>query len=157
MRWLLIALVVLMAPGVQAETLTGTVISVVDGDTLTIVDAQKRRYRVRLGQVDAPERKQSFGIKSARSLHALCFRKTALVEWQARDQHNRHVGHVICGGVDANAEQVRRGMAWVSPRSTQPGSPLYELEAYARVRGIGLWSDPQPVPPWDWRPRKQAP
>lgn len=122
MRWLLIAFV-LLAPGVQAETLAGTVISVVDGDTLTILDAQKRRYRVRLGQVDAPESKQAFGLKC----------------------------------VDANAEQVRRGMAWVSPKSTQPGSLLYELEAYARVRGIGLWSDPRPIPPWDWRLRKQTP
>jgi endonuclease YncB( thermonuclease family) len=155
MRWLPIALL-LLAPGVQAEPLSGTVISVVDGDTLTILDAQKRRYRVRLGQVDAPESKQAFGIKSARSLHGLCFRKSAKVEWQAKDQHDRHVGHVTCDGIDANAEQVRRGMAWVSPRSTQPGSPLYELEAYARVRGIGLWSDPRPVAPWDWRPGKHA-
>lgn len=155
MRWLPVA-VLLLAPGVQAETLSGTVVGVVDGDTLTIVDAQKRRYRVRLGQVDAPESKQAFGIKSARSLHGLCFRKTAKVEWQDKDPHDRHVGQVTCDGVDANAEQVRRGMAWVSPRSTQPGSLLYELEAYARVRGLGLWSDPRPVPPWDWRHGKQT-
>jgi endonuclease YncB( thermonuclease family) len=156
MRWLLIVFL-LLARGVQAETLSGTVIGVLDGDTLTILDAQKRRYRVRLGQVDAPESKQAFGIKSARSLHGLCFRKTAQVEWQAKDQYNRHIGQVTCQGIDANAEQVRRGMAWVSPQSTQPGSPLYELEAYARVRGIGLWSDARPVPPWDWRPRKHTP
>ena len=156
MRWLLIVFL-LPAPRVHAEALSGTVIGVVDGDTLTIVDAQKRRYRVRLGQVDAPESKQAFGIKTARSLYSLCFRKTAQVEWQAKDQHNRHIGQVTCEGVDANAAQVRRGMAWVSPKSTQPGSPLYELEAYARIRGIGLWADPQPVPPWDWRTGKQAP
>jgi endonuclease YncB( thermonuclease family) len=156
MRWLLIVFL-LLARSVQAETLSGTVIGVLDGDTLTILDAQKRRYRVRLGQVDAPESKQAFGIKSARSLHGLCFRKTAQVEWQAKDQYNRPIGQVTCQGIDANAEQVRRGMAWVSPQSTQPGSPLYELEAYARVRGIGLWSDARPVPPWDWRPRKHTP
>ncbi|HYI87134.1 MAG TPA: thermonuclease family protein [Burkholderiales bacterium] len=156
MRWLLIVFLLLARSG-QAETLSGTVIGVVDGDTLTIVDAQKRRYRVRLGQVDAPESKQAFGIKSARSLYGLCFRKAAQVEWQAKDQYNRHIGHVTCEGVDANAAQVRRGMAWVSPKSTQPGSALYELEAYARVRGIGLWSDPSPVPPWEWRPRNQTP
>lgn len=156
MRWLLIVFLLLARSG-QAETLSGTVIGVVDGDTLTIVDAQKRRYRVRLGQVDAPESKQAFGVKSARSLHGLCFRKTAQVEWQTKDPYNRHIGHVTCEGVDANAAQVRRGMAWVSPKSTQPGSALYELEAYARVRGIGLWSDPSPIPPWDWRPRNQSP
>lgn len=156
MRWLLIVLL-LLARSVEAETLSGTVIGVVDGDTLTIVDAQKRRYRVRLGQVDAPDSKQAFGIKSARSLYGLCFGKTAQVEWQAKDRNKFHIGHVTCDGVDANAAQVRRGMAWVSPKSTQPGSPLYELEAYARVRAIGLWSDPRPVPPWDWRPGQQTP
>lgn len=155
MRWLLIILL-LLARSVAAETLSGTVVGVLDGDTLTMVDAEKRRYRVRLGQVDAPEGKQPFGVKSARSLYGLCFKKAAQVEWQAKDQYNRHVGQVTCAGVDANAAQVRRGMAWVSPQSTQPGSPLYELEAYARVRGIGLWSDPSPVPPWDWRPRNQT-
>jgi endonuclease YncB( thermonuclease family) len=156
MRWLLIAFL-LLAHGVRAETLAGTVTSVVDGDTLTIVDAQKRRYRIRLAEVDAPESKQAFGIKSARSLYGLCFRKAAQVEWQAKDRNNHYVGHVTCAGIDANAEQVRRGMAWVSPSSTKPGTPLYELEAYARMRGVGLWADTQAIPQWEWRTRKPTP
>jgi endonuclease YncB( thermonuclease family) len=157
MRWLLIVFLLLLAHGVRAETLSGTVTSVVDGDTLTILDAQKRRHRVRLAEVDAPESKQAFGIKSARSLHGLCFGKSAQVEWKTKDQNKRYIGQVTCGGIDANAEQVRRGMAWVSPRATQPGSLLYELEAHARVRGIGLWADPSPIPPWEWNPRKPTP
>jgi endonuclease YncB( thermonuclease family) len=151
-RWLLIGLASL-AWGAHAETLSGTVVSIVDGDTLTIVDAQKRRHRVKLAEVDAPESKQAFGIKSARSLYGLCFQKTAQVEWQAKDRNQRYIGHVTCAGIHANAEQVRRGMAWVSPKLTQPGSPLYELEAYARLRGVGLWADPKAVPPWDWQAR----
>ena len=153
MRWLLIG-VASLAYGAQAETLSGTVVTIIDGDTLTIVDAQKRRHRVKLAEVDAPESKQAFGIKSARSLYGLCFKKTAQVEWQAKDRNNRTIGHVTCAGIHVNAEQVRRGMAWVSPKLTQPGSPLYELEAYARLRGVGLWADPKPVPPWDWLTRK---
>src|SRR5512134_3827529 len=153
MRWLLIG-VASLAYGVQAETLSGTVVSVIDGDTLTIADAQNRRHRVKLAEVDAPESKQPFGIKSARSLYGLCFKKTAQVEWQAKDRNNRTIGHVTCAGIHANAEQVRRGLAWVSPKLTKPGSPLYELEAYARLRGVGLWADPKAVPPWDWPTRK---
>lgn len=151
MRWPLIALL-LLAQSVQAETLSGTVVAVLDGDTLTIADAQKRRHRIRLAEVDAPEARQPFGAKSGRSLHALCFGKAAQVDWQARE-NNRYIGHVTCAGIDANAEQVRRGMAWVSPKFTRPGSPLYELETYARLRGVGLWADPQAMPPWDWRAR----
>jgi endonuclease YncB( thermonuclease family) len=157
MRWLLIVFLLPLAHSVRAETLSGTVTSVVDGDTLTVVDAQKRRYRVRLAEVDAPESKQAFGIKSARSLYGLCFGKPAQVEWKTKDRNKLYIGHVTCGGIDASAEQVRRGMAWVSPSFTQPGSPLYELEAHARVRGIGLWADPRPIPPWDWNPRKPTP
>lgn len=156
MRWLLLACV-LLAHGVQAETLSGTVVGIAAGDSLTILDARKRQHRVRLAEIDAPERKQAFGTQSRQSLAALCFKKAAQVEWQAKDQHQRPVGHVTCAGIDANAEQVRRGMAWVSPRFTKPGSPLYELEAYARIRGLGLWANPRAIPPWEWRAAKGAP
>jgi endonuclease YncB( thermonuclease family) len=147
---------VLLSQSVQAETLSGTVIGIVDGDRLTVEDAQKRKHRVRLAEIDAPQRKQAFGDKSRQSLSALCLKKPAKVEWQAKDKNDRYVAQVTCNGVDANAEQVRAGMAWVSPASTRPGSPLYELEAYARIRGIGLWADPSPVPPWEWDPKSKS-
>jgi len=156
MRWLPIIFLAL-SQGALAETLSGTVVSVVDGDTLTIQDAGKRRHRVRLAEIDAPERQQAFYAQSGQSLYRLCFKKAAQVEWQAKDENQRYVGQVTCAGVDANAEQVRRGMAWVSPKFTKPGSPLYELETHARLRGIGLWADPKARPPWEWRTRKPAP
>ena len=149
MRRLLVCFA-LLCPSVQAETLSGTVIGVVDGDTLTIQDEEKRKHRIRLAEIDAPARKQAYGAKSRQSLSALCLKKSAQIEWKEKDGKNRYVGQVTCNGVDANAEQVRSGMAWVSPASTKPGSPLYELEAYARIRGIGLWADSDPVPPWEW-------
>ena len=152
MRRLLVCLA-LLTQSVQAETLSGTVISVVDGDTLTVQDIEKRRHRIRLAEIDAPQRKQAFGAKSRQSLSAICLKKPAQIEWKEKDGENRFVGQVTCNGVDANAEQVRSGMAWVSPASTRPGSPLYELEAYARIRGLGLWADPDPVPPWEWKPK----
>jgi endonuclease YncB( thermonuclease family) len=155
MRWLLLVLLVL-GRHAQAELLSGTVVAVLDGDTLTIVDAQKRRHRVRLAEVDAPESKQPFGARSGRSLHGLCFGKAAQVEWRTKEK-NRTIGQVTCAGIDVAAEQVRRGMAWVSPKFTRPGSPLYELEAYARLRGTGLWADPKATPPWEWRAQKPAP
>jgi endonuclease YncB( thermonuclease family) len=156
MRWLTIILLAL-SHAALGETLSGTVVGVVDGDTLTVLDSQQRQHRVRLAEIDAPERRQAFYVRSGKSLYGLCFKKAAQVEWRTKDQSNRYVGQVTCAGVDANAEQVRRGMAWVSPSLTQPGSLLYELEAHARVRGIGLWADPRPIPPWDWRPRKPTP
>lgn len=148
MRWL--ALLSLFASQtVLADTLSGTVVSVIDGDTLVVEDAAKQRYTVRLAEIDAPERNQPFWVEASRSLAALCYRKAATVEWSER-RGGRYVGFVACDGKDANAEQLRRGMAWASPRATKPTSPLYELETYARLRRIGLWADDQAVPPWEF-------
>jgi endonuclease YncB( thermonuclease family) len=153
MRWLA-ALSFLAFQGAYAETLAGTVVSVIEGDTLVVQDAAKKRHVVRLAEIDAPERKQAFFVESARSLASLCHRKSAQVEWSERDERRRVVGYVTCAGKDANAEQLRRGMAWGSPKGTRPTSSLYELEAYARLRHIGLWKDDNAVPPWEFGGRK---
>jgi len=152
-RWLA-ALSLLAFQGAYAETLGGTVVSVVDGDTLVVQDSAKKRHVVRLADIDAPERRQPFFTQSARSLAALCHRKSAQVEWSERDSRNRPIAYVKCDGKDANAEQLRRGMAWASPKATRPTSGLYELETYARLRRIGLWKDERAVPPWEFAAKK---
>ena len=149
MRWmaLLAGLAVTCA---FAETISGTVTKVIDGDTLVVRDAAKKRHTVRLAEIDAPEPKQPFYAESGRSLAELCHRKAATVEWSARDEAQRYIGYVTCAGKDANGEQLKRGMAWASPKGTRPTSALYELETYARLRRIGLWADDQPVAPWEF-------
>ncbi len=107
-----------------------------------------------LAGIDAPEAKQPHGIRSARSLATLCYRKPAKVEWKEKEK-GVHLGQVTCEEKDAAAEQVRRGLAWVSPQQMTPGSGLYEIEAYARLRKLGLWADEKPVPPWEWRAGKR--
>ena len=149
MRWLWLALFLAAEPA-AGETISGAVTAVIDGDTLTVVDDAKKRHRIRLAGIDAPQAKQPFGLSSARSLARLCYKKPTKVEWRAKEL-GFLVGEVTCDGVEVNAEQVRRGMAWVSPRQTGPGSALYELEAYARLRKVGLWADDQAIPPWEWR------
>ena len=148
MRWL--ALLSLFASQMAfAETISGTVVKIFDGDTLAVQDAAKKRYKIRLAEIDAPEEKQPFWMEASRSLAELCYHKSATVEWSER-QGRRYIGYVKCAGKDANAEQLKRGMAWASPRATKPTSPLYELETYARLRRIGLWADDNAVPPWEF-------
>ena len=101
---------------------------------------------MRLAEIDAPERDQPFYLESARSLAAIYLKKSAVVE----------EGKVECDGVDAEAEQVRRGMAWLRAQRTLPNSPLYEMEAHARLRQLGLWAGNRPIPPWEWRQRQRA-
>jgi endonuclease YncB( thermonuclease family) len=155
MRWFLL----LAALGFQsalADTISGTVVGVIDGDTLVVQDAAKKRHTVRLAEIDAPERQQPFYMEASRSLARLCLHKSAQVQWSERDRRKRYVGYVSCAGKDANAEQLRRGMAWASPQSAKPTSALYELETYARLRHIGLWRDENPVAPWEFAKGKKG-
>ncbi len=155
MRWLFL-LWCFAAHAAFGETISGRVVAVADGDTLTMVDAAKKQYKIRLSEIDAPERKQAFGTQSRQSLAALCLKKPAQAAIEGKDR-DRYIGDVTCAGIDASAEQVRRGMAWVSARRTAPASPLYELETHARLRQIGLWAESKPVAPWEWRAAQQAP
>jgi endonuclease YncB( thermonuclease family) len=158
MRRLLLLLPLLaVVDAASGETIEGKVVAVADGDTLSIVAKDAKRRSVRLAEIDAPERKQAFGAASRKSLSEICLRKTAVVETTETDSHKRVIGKVKCGDVDASTEQVRRGMAWVRSGNILPNSPLPEMEANARLRGLGLWAGEKPEPPWEWRKRQAAP
>jgi len=139
----------LAAPAVHAD-IRGRVVSVHDGDTLTVL-IDHRQVRVRLTDIDAPELRQPFGTRSRQSLSSLCFGKTATLDVRGQDRFNRTLARVTCAGADANAEQVRRGYAWTFVRYARPDSPLFALENEARQAHRGLWQDSAPVAPWDWR------
>lgn len=140
----------LLAPLCAAADFVGRVVHIQDGDTLTVL-VEKTQMRVRLDSIDAPESKQAFGSRSRQSLAEMCVGKAANVADLGKDRYGRTIGRVSCAGVDANAEQVRRGMAWVFVKYAPAGSPLYKLEAEAKSAKRGLWSDPHAVAPWEWR------
>lgn len=140
----------LYVAALAAIPINGQVVGVADGDTLTLLTAARQEVRVRLAEIDAPEKAQPFGQSAKTSLSALCFRKPAQVQPVATDRYDRTVGRVTCAGVDANAEQIRRGLAWFY-RAYGHDPALKALEAEARASRRGLWADPQPIPPWDWR------
>lgn len=127
----------------------GKVIGISDGDTLTVLIAQQQ-IKVRLVEIDAPETGQTFGNRSKQSLSALCFNKQARLEDKGKDRYGRTLARVYCDGIDANAEQVRRGMAWVYDRYVTDRS-LYALQGEAKEARRGLWADAEPMPPWEWR------
>ncbi|MGE5525941.1 MAG: thermonuclease family protein [Rhodospirillaceae bacterium] len=129
---------------------SGVVVGVHDGDTLTVL-VEQTPVKVRLAEIDAPELRQPFGTRSRQSLAALCFKTQASVRQIGRDQYGRAIGYVLCNGTDANAEQVRRGMAWVYDKYSRPDSPLYRLQEGASDAQLGLWADGHRVAPWVWR------
>lgn len=110
----------------RADGFVGRVVSVHDGDTLTVL-VDRRQVMVRLAEIDAPELGQPFGTHSRQSLAGICHEKQATVTPAGRDRYGRTIGEVACDGVPAGPEQVRRGMAWVFERYAPKGSPLYGL------------------------------
>ncbi len=141
---------------VQAETLSGVVVGLADGDTLTVLDADRQQHKIRLSGIDAPEKAQPFGDRSKLHLSNLTFQKNVQVEWHKMDRYGRIVGKVIVDGVDVNLEQVKAGMAWwyrdYAKEQSKEDRSLYEHhELMAKLHRTGLWNDKNPTPPWDWR------
>jgi len=138
--------------------LQGTVISVLDGDTIDVLDDAKTTYRIRLKGIDAPENGQAFGNASRENLATLVARKNVTVEWQKLDRYRRIVGKVMLNGDDICLEQIRSGLAWHFKRfaneQSEADQTLYaraELEAQATK--MGLWIEPSPIAPWNYRDR----
>lgn len=124
-----------------------------DGDTAKVELAGKS-VRLRLARIDAPEHEQAWGNRSEQSLRELVYKKQVRIEWRDVDRNGRPIVTMTVGGMDVSTEQVRRGMAWVY-RAYSMDPELLRLEAIAREAKLGLWADPAPVPPWEWRRLKR--
>lgn len=131
------------------------VVAIQDGDSLTAacpVQSGYEQVKVRLAEVDAPEKAQPFGNRSRQSLAELCFQTKASIRTEKKDRYGRSVARVECQGKDASAHQVATGHAWAFTRYlTDP--EIKRLQDAARAAGLGLWADREPVAPWEWRRR----
>ena len=157
----------LLISAAQGETLTGIVVGVSDGDTITVLDAERQQHKIRLSGIDAPEKAQPFGQRSKENLSRLVFNKEVAVEWTKRDRYTRIVGKVMvqpsncptCGKtLDAGHAQITVGLAWwyrkyANEQTLQDRGRYDSDELEAKARRVGLWRDIDPMPPWDWRHR----
>jgi endonuclease YncB( thermonuclease family) len=154
--------------GIGAEPLTGRVVAVVDGDTITILDSEKTQHRIRISGIDAPEKGQPFGNSSRENLMRMSHGKDAVADCHKTDRYGRKVCKVwvqpascpTCGAtLDVGYAQISAGLAWwyraYGKEQTTEDRGRYESEEKdAWFRKRGLWSEPGPVPPWEWRRRK---
>jgi len=142
--------------GANADVIVGWVVGIADGDTITVLDDTRTQHKIRLAGIDAPEKKQPFGNRSKESLSDLVFSKTVTVDTDKRDKYGREVGKVLVDGIDANLEQVKRGMAWHYKAYEREQSAI-DRKAYAEAENEasasrrGLWEDKSPLPPWEFR------
>ena len=145
-------LVLLLLPSLT-NALTGKVISVADGDTITVLDSSNRQHKIRLYGIDCPESKQAFGNAAKKLTSSLTYKKTATVTEYDTDRYGRTVGVVQVNGVNVNEEIIRAGYAWQYQKYCKESfcGDWLNIEGQARNAKIGLWGDSDPVPPWDWR------
>jgi len=149
-----IAAVAASAPAAAQSPVSGYVVGVHDGDTLTVLRADKTQIKVRLADIDAPELGQAFGTAAKRALAAACMQRVASIIPTAVDRHGRMVGRIDCGAGDASTLMVRQGLAWAY-REYLTRVSLLGMEGDAKAARIGLWAQAA-VPPWEWRRERRG-
>ena len=138
------------------HTIEGRIVGITDGDTVTLLDNDRRQHKVRLDGIDAPEKAQPFGNASKRHLSDLAFNRDAVAECSKTDRYGREVCRVLVGGVDVCLAQIQAGMGWHFKRYAKEQTRLHReqyagAEVEARAERRGLWVDRAPVAPWEWR------
>ncbi|WP_460565725.1 thermonuclease family protein [Hydrogenophaga aquatica] len=159
-RWLaaclLAALAMCWGVPVFASVLHGRVVGVSDGDSIAVLSGGRVTHKIRLAGIDAPERGQPWSRRSRQALADLVADRDVTVETGKTDRYGRTLGKVLVDGRDAGLLLVRAGLAWhykaYQHEQTEEDRRYYaQAEHEARASAKGLWSDPSPVPPWEFR------
>jgi micrococcal nuclease len=133
-----------------ADEFTGKVVGVSDGDTITVMHLGHAE-RVRLYGIDCPEKGQAFGNRAKQFTSQMVFGKEVIVKTHGCDKYNRILGNVFLpDGTNLNQELVKNGLAWWFKRYVKDVT-LAILQEEARAAKVGLWADPHPMAPWEWR------
>ena len=128
-----------------------SVIGILDGDTIEVLH-NNRPERIRLSGIDCPEKGQAYGTKAKQATSDLVFGKEVTLETHGTDRYGRTIADVsLPDGLSVNLELVRNGWCWWYQKYAPDNVILAELQRRARRSGRGLWADPNPVPPWEWR------
>lgn len=151
-RYYLMVVALWVCAGLAHAGMAGPVVAVLDGDTVDVL-VDRKPVRVRLAEIDAPEKGQPFGTRSRQALASAVFRQQVTVRVSGNDRYGRTIGTLFLDGVNINHWMVAEGWAWAY-RPYVVDRRLFEIEAAAKAAGLGLWSEPEPVPPWEWRRRR---
>lgn len=140
----------------NADTFNAKVISVIDGDTLT-VSHDGTKERLILYGIDCPELSQEFGPEAKKFTDDLCYGKTVGIEDHGRDARGRTIGVVLLpDNSNLNQELVKHGYAWWSDKYAPNDLALKQLQTTAKAEKRGLWLSPNAIPPWIFRNGEKA-
>ena len=132
------------------------VVSIVDGETIEILH-NNRSERIRLHGIDCPERGQAFGQKAKEATLALIFGKEVRILTHGKDKYGRTIADVLSSdGTNVNQQLVREGWCWWYQKHAPKDVALEQSEQEAKAAKRGLWTDPNPIPPWLYRRLKSG-
>ena len=149
-----LALICGVAQGSE-QTIVGTFVRAKDGDTFVMLDADNVQHTIRLKGVDTPEKKQPFAIEAKRALERRLSGKSITVKWKSVSWQKRKVGDVFDGEDWINLKLVEEGLAWQDRRYSK-STLIRDAQRKATGEGRGLWSEADPVPPWEFRSSRKS-
>jgi endonuclease YncB( thermonuclease family) len=144
--------------GLEHVSIHGRITGVVDGDTINVLILAKQQIRVRLAFVDAPEEGQAFGQRAKQAMSELVFGKDVKLRPHTIDRYGRLVARVFIDNRDAGLELLKQGLCWVYEKyvgeaAAEIQTGYRDAQQRAQAERAGLWQDPDPVPPWEFRKR----
>jgi len=156
MRYLAVTLFLfLIYPSGAFAGFIGPVVSVLEGDTIEVLH-NMHPERVRLSGIDCPEKGQAYGNNAKQAASALVFGRDVILQTHGQDKYNRTLADVFLrDGTHVNQMLVKDGWCWWYRKHAPEDTVLERLEQAARKAKKGLWADPRPVPPWEWRKKSR--
>ncbi|OOF66012.1 thermonuclease family protein [Rodentibacter sp. Ppn85] len=133
---------------------TCLVVAISDGDTITCLMVGNKSVKVRLEEIDAPEKNQPFGKKSKQWLSNLIYKRRVSLKISGQDRYKRTLATVYYNGKNINLEMVKSGMAWAYNQYLRHPVYLYAQEK-AQTKRLGLWAERSPIPPYEWRKQEK--
>lgn len=135
-------------------TWQGKVISITDGDTVTVLTNTNEQVKIRVYGIDCPEKKQAFGTKAKQFLSSLIFGQTVTVQPLGKDLYGRTIAKIAYEGRDIGLTMIQYGYAWWYQQYAMKEIDYKKAQAKAREQQLGLWQDANPVEPWKFRKYK---
>jgi endonuclease YncB( thermonuclease family) len=142
-------------------SIPGRITGIVEGDTIKVRILAKPEIKVRIAFIDAPEKGQAFDQRAKQAMSELVFGKDVVLQPHTIDRSGRLVARVLVDGQDAGLELLKQGLCWVYEKNVGEASALVQAryrnaQDAAQAQKAGLWQDPDPMPPWNWRKEKDT-
>jgi len=158
-KFIISAILAMASAAANAEAIEGMIVGVSDGDTVTLLTAQRQQVKIRVQGIDAPEKSQAFGTVSRQSMAKMVFQKNVQAQCSSTDRYGRKICVIYLNGVDAGLQLVSQGLAWHYKQYAKEQSPRDRAtyayaEENARAQRAGLWTEQNPISPWDFRKNK---